>query len=202
METPTPPVVSAASQTNSVYWIRGIVFTALFAALFVAFSWIKVPLGFTSVPITMQTLAIMLAGGLLGATYGFWSIMIVVILSGFGLPLISGTSGLSLLLGFTGGYIWMFPIEALFIGLVSDHLFRNKKTLSTNSFFILFIGIIVFGVLLAYVGGVPWLAHKAHMSMSAALKAGCYPFLIGDTIKAVVAVFLIRTLRPLLPRFK
>jgi biotin transport system substrate-specific component len=194
--------VPTSSQTNSVYWIRGIVFTALFAALFSAFSWVKIPLGFTSVPITLQTLAVMLAGGLLGARYGFWSIMIVVILSGIGLPLISANTGLSLLLGFTGGFIWMFPLAALFIGLVSDSLFRNKKTLSRTNFGILLASIFVFGVILEYVGGVPWFAHKANLSISAALKGACYPFLFGDTVKAVVAVFLIRTLRPMLPKFR
>lgn len=202
MDTPTQTNVPASSQTRSVYWIRGIVFTALFAALFAAFSWVKVPLGFTTVPITLQTLAVMLAGGLLGARYGFWSIMTVVILSTIGLPLISATTGLSLLLGFTGGYIWMFPLEALFIGLVSDSLFRNRKSLSTKSFALLLTGIMVFGVLLAYIGGVPWLAYKANLSMSAALKSGCYPFLAGDMVKAVVAAFLIRILRPLLPKFR
>ena len=47
--------------------LRGVAFSALFAALVVVFGYISIPLGFTPVPVTLQTLAVMLAGGLLGA---------------------------------------------------------------------------------------------------------------------------------------
>ncbi|BBH20737.1 biotin transporter BioY [Paenibacillus baekrokdamisoli] len=202
MSIPSQTTTPLSTQTSSVYWIRGIVFTALFSALFIAFSWIKVPLGYTSVPITLQTLAVMLAGGLLGAVYGFWSILIVLLLTATGLPLLHGNGGLPLIFGATGGFIWMFPIAALLIGLVSDKLFRSSKTLNAKSIVILFISIIAFGIVLVYITGVPWLAYKANYTLSAALKGGCYPFLLGDIIKAVVAVVLIRTLRPLLPKFR
>jgi biotin transport system substrate-specific component len=185
-----------------VYWIRGAVFTALFAALFIAFSSIQFPIWYTPVPITLQTLAVMLAGGLLGATYGFWSIALVVILAGTGLPLIRGNGGLSLLLGHTAGFIWMFPFAALLIGWASDRLFSSNNRLTTKQFILLIASIIGFGIVLVYASGVPWLAYKFDLTLQKALIAGCYPFLPVDIVKSVVAAVLIRKLRPYLPRLR
>ncbi|MBB3113559.1 biotin transport system substrate-specific component [Paenibacillus phyllosphaerae] len=201
MSTSSSPSYTTANR--SVYSIRGIVFTALFAAVFIAFSWLRVPLGFTAVPITLQTLAIMLAGGLLGAFYGFWSIAIVVLLTATGLPLFHGNGGISLLLGKTGGFIWMYPFAALFIGFVSDRLFRNGSKFNLTKYITLFAALMVFGVALVYVTGVPWYAHTSdNMSLQQALVGACYPFLPGDTVKAVVALILIPILRPLLPKLR
>ncbi|MFB9328523.1 biotin transporter BioY [Paenibacillus aurantiacus] len=191
-----------ASTNHTVYAIRGIVFTALFAALFVASSWLKIPLGFTTVPITLQTLTIMLAGGLLGAFYGFWSIAVVIALTAIGLPLFHGNGGLSVLTGATAGYIWMYPFAALLVGFVSDKLFRSESTWTKGKTAILFVSLMVFGVALLYTTGVPWLAHVTKMSMSKALVQGCYPFLFGDTVKAIVAAALIPILRPRLPKLR
>lgn len=184
-------------------WIRGAVFTALFGAMFIAATLIKIPLGFTPIPITLGTFAIMLAGGILGATYGFWSIFIVVALTAAGLPLIGGAGGLAKILGPTGGYIWMYPIAALLIGLVSDALFSNKRKLSKPQQLLLLLAIFAFGSLLLYVTGVPWLAHVSdnvkYDTLSGALAAGMYPFLLGDAIKAVAATLVIVSIKPLLP---
>lgn len=196
------PAVTAIERDPSAAWIRNVVFTALFAALFIAFSYVKINLGFTAVPITLQTLAVMLAGGLLGSLYGFLSIFIVVLLAATGLPLLGGYGGLSTIFGPTGGYIWMFPLSALLIGFVSDRLFARKKQLNRYGIILLFIGLVLFSVVLAYVGGVPWLAHKAHLSFAGAMKGGCYPYLPGDFAKAVVAAGMIAKLRPMLAKLR
>ncbi|MCC3371783.1 biotin transporter BioY [Cohnella sp. REN36] len=196
----TLDTLASARETTS--WIRSTVYTALFAALFIAFGSIQLPLGFTSVPITLQSLAVMLAGGLLGARYGFWSIAIVVLLATAGLPLFGGHGGLSTVFGFTGGFIWMFPFEALFVGWVSDRLFRDERRFGPLQYALLFAGICLFGVALAYIGGVPWYAYKAKLSLPAAMVGACYPFLGGDLLKAAVATFVIGTVRPLVPGFR
>ncbi|MCQ6560093.1 biotin transporter BioY [Paenibacillus mendelii] len=200
--TTEPSRKAVNSQAQPVHWIRGMVFTALFAALFIAFSSIIIPLWFTPIPFTLQTLAVMLAGGLLGARYGFWSIALVVLLTATGLPLIHGNGGLSLLLGPTAGFIWMFPFAALLIGWVSDRLFRDKKQLNGKQVMILLISIIVFGVIAVHISGVAWMARKPELSFADALAAASYPFLPGDAIKAVVSALLIRTLRPFLPKLR
>ncbi|QHT61577.1 biotin transporter BioY [Paenibacillus lycopersici] len=194
--------ISTDRRSGSASWIRGAVFTALFAALFVAFSFAKIPLWYSAVPITLQTLAVMLAGGLLGAFYGFLSIIIVVLLTAIGLPLLGGSGGIAVIFGATGGYIWMFPLSALLIGFASDRLFAGSKKLNRTGIVLLFASLALFGVVLSYVGGVPWLAHKAKLSFGAAMSGGCYPFLIGDCLKAVAATALISTLRPMLARLR
>ncbi|MFD2333298.1 biotin transporter BioY [Cohnella sp. GCM10020058] len=190
--------VTVVRQNTTAAWIGKTVFIALFAALFIAFSYVSIPLGFTSVPITLQTLAVMLAGGLLGARLGFSSIALVVLLAAAGLPLLHGRGGLSTVFGPTGGFIWMFPFQALFIGMTADRLFRKGRKATTRTYAILIFSVVLFGVALAYVGGVPWYAHKAHTSLHAALIGACYPFLPGDLIKAAAAVVIIAALRPAL----
>ncbi|KAA2301254.1 biotin transporter BioY, partial [Clostridioides difficile] len=71
--------------------LRGIVFSALMAAILVLFGYISIPIGFSPVPITLQTLAVMLSGGLLGPLYGFLSVTMVVLLTALGFPLLHGT---------------------------------------------------------------------------------------------------------------
>jgi biotin transport system substrate-specific component len=198
---PTTASTSAAASTNQ--WIKGSVFIALFGALFIVATLIKIPLGFTPIPISMGTFAIMLAGGLLGATYGFWSIFLVVALTAAGLPFIGGAGGIAKITGPSAGYIWMYPVAALLIGLLSDRLFSKRKKLTTNQQMWLLIGLFAFGSLLVYATGVPWLAHSLddpkYDTMSGALNAGMYPFLLGDAIKAVAATFVVVSLRPVLP---
>jgi biotin transport system substrate-specific component len=196
------PVSSPSPQSSaavSSQWIRGIVFTALFSALFMAGSFMKLHLGFT-VPFTLQTFVVMLAGGLLGAAYGFWSIFIVVALTTIGLPLMNGSGGFAQVFGPTGGYIWMFPVAAFLIGWASDRLFAGRSKLDPARILLLLLAVFVFGVLLVYVTGVPWLAHvSAELDFQGAVKYGMTIFLLGDTIKAVAAALIITALRPVLP---
>ena len=175
--------------------VRGLVFTALFAALFIVFSLVKISLGFSLVPFTLQSFAIMLAGGLLGARYGFYSILVVLVLTALGLPLLHGQGGISYILGSTGGFIWMFSISALLIGYFAQRISGK----GIKAFILLVIVMYVFGSLLLYVTGVPWLAHIAKISMSKAMTVGCYPYLIPDLLKAVVASGIVLTIREYVP---
>ncbi|MDF2669245.1 MAG: BioY protein [Paenibacillus sp.] len=182
---------------HSSFWnVRGITYSALFGALLVAFSFVNIPLGFTPVPISLANFAIMLAGALLGARYGFLSIGTVIVLSALGLPLIHGTGGASLLLGTSGGFVWAYPFAALFIGF----FFSRIKGNSWGSFILMFLVLEVFGSLLLYVSGVPWLSHAAQIPFQKALALGCYPFLPGDLAKALVAAFVVRQLRVYYPK--
>lgn len=175
--------------------LRGIVFSALMAAILVLFGYISIPVGFSPVPITLQTLAVMLAGGLLGPLYGFLSIALVVVLTALGFPLLHGTGGLAVLLGPTGGYVVIWPLSALLIGL-----FLSKVEIrGFKGYFLAFIIIEVFGSLLNYVTGVPWLAYGYDMSISEAMIQGFYPYIIGDLIKAICAAIIIAPVRMVFP---
>lgn len=174
---------------------RGIIFSACFSALFVLSSYLNLQFGFSPVPISMENFVVMLAAAILGPVYGFISIALVLGLTALGLPIINGHGGLALLLGPTGGFIWMYPLAALLIGLASQKI----KARRTVSLVLMFIAMEVFGSLLLYVSGVPWLAHVAGLSYQKALAVGCYPFLPGDAIKAAVGASVAVTVREVFP---
>ncbi|CAM4449290.1 biotin transporter BioY [Paenibacillus xylanexedens] len=175
--------------------LRGIVFSALMAAILVLFGYISIPIGFSPVPITLQTLAVMLAGGLLGPLYGFLSVTMVVLLTALGFPLLHGTGGLAVLLGPTGGYVMMWPFSALLIGLLLARI--NIKGVA--GFLLAFVVFELFGSLLVYVSGVPWLAYAYKMDIPEAMIQGFYPYIIGDLIKAVFAAIIIAPVRMVFP---
>jgi biotin transport system substrate-specific component len=176
--------------------LRGIAYSALFAALVVVFGYVSIPLGFTPVPITLQTLAVMLAGAMLGGRYGFISMMLIVVLTALGFPLLGGKGGLSALMGPTGGYVVMWPISALLVGWLVNKIRGNGLAAYAGVFVVMEL----FGSLLLYVSGVPWLAHSLGLSMEKALAGGFYPYIPGDMIKAVAATLITVTLRQVFPQ--
>jgi Uncharacterized conserved protein len=183
--------------------IRSIVFTALFGALFIALSAVKIDLGFSAVPITLQNLAVMLAGAFLGARLGFASIMIVLLLTATGLPLLHGQGGLSYMTGPTGGFLAAFPINAFFVGLFVVMLMKSRFSLNrTTTIICLFLIFEVFGSLLSYVGGVPWLMHSLDYSFHLAMIKGCYPYLLGDALKAAAATAITMSLYPFIAIYR
>lgn len=161
---------------------RGLIFSALFAAVMIALSFLRISLPFSTVPITMQTLAVMLAGSVLGARYGSLAVLIVIGLTAAGFPVMGGSGGLSVLVGPTAGYIFSWPVVAYLIGLFAERIGQNKYT------FVKLLAVnFICGALLVYPGGVWWLAHSTGMtSLSKALTAGMWPFLPGDLTKAVL----------------
>lgn len=181
--------------SNTAWNVRGLVFSALFAALFIVFSFVKITIGLNLIPFTLQSFALMLAGGLLGARYGFYSIFVVVLLAALGLPLLHGEGGISYVLGGTGGFIVMFPIGTLLIGFTSQRI-RGK---GVSAFILLFLAMYVLGSLLLFVTGVPWLAYSADMSFSKAMTLACYPFLVPDLLKALVASAIVISIRQYVP---
>ena len=171
-----------------------VVFTALFAALFVVFSHIRITLGISPVPFTLQSFAIMLVGGLLGARYGFVSLALVLALTALGLPLIS-EGGWSVMTGRTAGFIWLFPVSALLIGWFSRRI-RGRGLVAWLS---LAAVMELFGSLLLYAGGVPWFARVTGLSLAESFALAAAPFLVTDLLKAVLAAGIVLALRPLMP---
>jgi len=178
--------------------VKGIVFSALFGALVSIMSLVHIRIGISPIPFTLENMAIMIAGSLLGAFYGFFSLFVVVLLLALGLPLLHGQGGLPLLFGMTGGFIWMFPISAMLIGWFVSKI----RGAGWASYVAVFLIIELFGSLLLYVTGVPWLAYKQNVSFAKAMALGCYPYLIGDALKAVAATLIVMPIRRIFPRMK
>src|SRR3989338_9308165 len=145
--------------------LKGMIFAALFAALTGVVAWFKIPLQFTPVPITLQTLLVLMSGAMLGPAYGALAMIIYLILGAIGLPVFAGgSSGFGTLLGPSGGYLLSYPIAAFIIGKMLE-----KKKLSKFLKFISFILIIILVVLVAldaiFKIGIIKLGDKAMISL-------------------------------------
>ena len=120
------------------------VFAALFAALTAAVSPFKIPLGFTPVPITLQTLMVLLSGAMLGPYYGALAMILYILVGALGLPVFAGRgSGIGALLGPSGGYLFSYFIAAFVVGKMLE-----KKNLTS---FIKYLSFIVVIALIAIV---------------------------------------------------
>src|SRR3989338_884787 len=101
--------------------MQGMILAALFAALTAVAAQVKIPLSFTPVPITLQTLMVLLSGAMLGARYGALSQFIYLVLGAAGLPVFAGGSGgIASLFGPTGGYLFSYPIAAFIVGYMTE----------------------------------------------------------------------------------
>ena len=107
--------------------ISYLLLAALMAAVCAVCSWISIPLPFTPVPLNLGTLAVFLAGGLLGWRYGSISVLVFVLLGAAGLPVFHGfTGGVGIITGPTGGYVAGCSIAAFLTGLLTDTYFRSR----------------------------------------------------------------------------
>ncbi len=160
------------------------IFAALFAALTAAVSFFKIPLPFTPVPITLQTLMVLLSGAMLGSNYGALAMIIYLLLGLIGLPVFSGgSSGLGILAGPTGGFLLSFPIAAFVIGKLT----RTKKLP------VLLFGMFI-GTLIIYIFGAIQGTLVTHLGLSAIFVGWILPFIIGDTIKLLLAVWIAKSI--------
>jgi len=165
--------------------IRRLARIALMVAATAALSFLRVPLPFTPVPITGQTLGTMLAGILLGAGDGAISQVVYVLLGIAGLPLFGGLAGPGVLMGPTGGYLVGLIGGAYVTGWIAD-----RKPGPSG----IVLGCVVGGVILVYIPGALWLAIITQMGISGAIVAGVLPYIPGDIIKVLAAYFIGRRL--------
>lgn len=162
---------------------KAMIFAALFAALTAAVSFFKIPLPFTPVPITLQTLMVLLSGAMLGSSYGALAMIIYLLLGAIGLPVFSGgSSGIGSLLGPTGGFLLSFPVAAFTIG----NLAKTKKL--TTLLFAMLVG-----TLIIYIFGAIQGTLVTHLGLSAIFVGWILPFIIGDAIKLLLAAWIARS---------
>jgi biotin transport system substrate-specific component len=162
-------------------------------AMLTAGAWLSVP--FYPVPLTMQTLAVLLVGGLLGPRLGVAAVAGYLALGLSGAPVFhGGAGGPAVLLGPTGGYLVGFLPAVFLMGLLAR---RARHTGSDLGGSVWAVALLATGTLLAeiaiYALGVPWLAMAyAGGSLGQAVAVGLVPYLLGDLLKMAVAVGAIR----------
>lgn len=164
---------------------RTIAEVALFAAVIVALGSVPSLYAFgMAVPITAQTLGVMLAGAVLGPRRGTAAVAVVVVLVAASLPVLSGgRGGLGVITSPTGGFLLGWLPAVLVVGLLA----RQALRLPTRARAFGLVGAcLVGGVIVDYALGVPWWAVVTHQDLL--LTAGqAAAFLPGDLLKAVLA---------------
>lgn len=143
---------------------------------------LSLPLPFSPVPISLTNLAICLSVYILGMKRGTISYIIYLLLGLVGLPVFSSfTGGPGKLLGPTGGYLIGFLFLAAVCGFFIDK-WRDKR-------YMCFLGMVV-GAFIDDLFGTAWLAYQAGLSFNEAFVAGVLPFIPGDFIKIIIAMFM------------
>lgn len=139
---------------------------------------IAVPVPGSPVPVTGQTFAALLVGTALGARRGFLSLAVYALVGMAGMPWFAGgSSGAG---GASFGYVLGMLLAATIVGGLARRG-GDRSVLRTA-------GTMVLGSAVIYAVGVPYLALSTGMSASAAIAAGLTPFLLGDALKAALAM--------------
>lgn len=160
----------------------------LFVLLTALGAFIRLPLPFTPVPVTLQTLFVLLAGAFLGCGWGASAMGVYLLIGACGIPVFAGAScGLLYLLGPTGGYLLGFVVGAWIIGCVigSSAAPSWRRILS---------GIIV-AVLAIYALGITQLMLWGRWTLAQAIYLGFLPFLPGELLKIVAAFWIIKGMK-------
>lgn len=182
---------------------RDIVLVALFAAIIVVLGLLPpITLGFIPVPITAQSLGVMLAGCILGAKRGAGAVLLVLLLVAIGLPVLSGgRGGLAIFASPTGGYLVGWVFGAFVCGLIAERFVREDQGELPQ--FLAFLGAsIAGGIAVVYLFGIPWLVYMSGKAFFETALASLV-FVPGDLIKAFVAMLAGRAVLagyPLLPQ--
>lgn len=140
------------------------------------------------VPVTGQTLSVLVVGGALGLRRGLLSVLLYIVLGLFIPVYANHASGLSAIVSFggatsglspVGGYLVSFVFAAALVGWLAENGWDRHIGGA--------IGAMVLGEIVIYAIGVPWLALSLGLSPADAVAKGLAPFLVGDAIKIAIA---------------
>ncbi|MFC1805128.1 biotin transporter BioY [Candidatus Omnitrophota bacterium] len=144
-------------------------------------AFLKIPLPFSPVPITLQTFFVLLSGAFLGG-FGLLSQASYILLGVFGLPIFAGAgSGIFYLFGPTGGYLFGFLLAALLISRLIKY--------SGNHFLRIFV-VFCLGDLVLLSCGVIWLRVLLGYPLKKLLLIGFIPFIPGELLKIFAAAII------------
>ena len=172
---------------------------SLFAALIAVFGLIPkidLPLG---VPITLQTLGVMMAGAMLGPKRGLQAVALFLVAVALGLPLLSGgRGGVGVFFSPASGYLLGWPLGAFVTGWVMSTLPSTSPRQSAMS---AFLASAIGGLLMVHICGVVGLVQIANLSWEQAIM-GTLVFVPGDLIKCGVCAAVVNTVARGLPDWR
>lgn len=176
-----------SKQIVSSKTLNKIIFFMSFVLLTSFSGFLRIPLAFSPVPVTLQTVFVLLSAALLTGYSGVGVQMSYITLGLLGIPVFSlAIGGIAYLAGPTGGYIMGFMVASVFIAKMQRYFKVNFILIST---FIIADSIILFC-------GALWLKMLLGVSLQKAIFMGVVPFIAGDLIKIFLAVALYKVLKP------
>jgi biotin transport system substrate-specific component len=143
---------------------------------------VSVRLPFTPVPVTGQTLGVLVVGGTLGSVRGAAAMLLYLAEGAIGLPFFAeGLSGMELLSlsSATGGYLWGFVVAGFVVGWLTEKGWDRNIGSS--------LGAMLIGEVIIFSFGVIWLSQAFGIAAPKALEIGLYPFIVGDLLKLAIA---------------
>jgi biotin transport system substrate-specific component len=172
---PRPRQAVARIATNVALVVAG-------SLLIAGLAQVSIKLPFTPVPITGQTFGVLLVGTAMGWALGGATLLLYLAEGAIGLPFFAeGKSGLEILglASASGGYLWGFLLAAFLTGALANRGW--DRTLRSS------ISVMLLGNVVIYLAGVPWLMQAIDVPLEQGLEFGLYPFVIGDTLKLLLA---------------
>lgn len=184
---PAREVTNGVSTVPRVAAGRRVIEISLGALAVAVSAQFAVPVSFSPVPMTLQPLAVLAVGGLLGAGGGVAALVTYLALGGLGFPVFAGgSSGLLHLTGPTGGYLLAFPVAAGVAGALAGRSAGIARVLLACAL----------GMAVIHAGGVAQLALLGG-DPATAFRIGFVPFFTGDLLKVGLAAALILGFRPM-----
>ena len=161
---------------------KEMIIISLMTAILCILGPITLPIPVSPVPISLVTFMIYLSVYIVGMRYATISCLLYLLIGFVGLPVFSGfIGGVGRMFGPTGGYIIGYVFMSVISGFFIDRWITKR---------VLHIVGMMLGTIICYLFGTIWLSIQAGMSFYAALGAGVVPFLIGDSIKIIMAVII------------
>ena len=162
--------------TEGLFIVGGIGFISLLAQ-------ISIPVPGSPVPVTGQTLAVLLIGTTYGARLGLLTFASYLLAGIAGAPIFahsatSANHGIARLTGATGGYLVGMLVASLLLGYLADRKADQKFKTSFPA--------LLFGDLVIFAFGLTWLHASLDMSWAATFKAGFTPFIFGEALKIAI----------------
>ena len=162
--------------TEALFVVGGIGFISLLAQ-------IAIPVPGSPVPVTGQTLAVLLIGTTYGARLGFITFATYILAGVAGAPIFAPSAtaanhGLDRLLGATGGYLVGMLVASLLLGYLADRKADQKFRTSFPA--------LLLGDLVIFTFGLAWLHASLDMTWAATFKAGLTPFILGEALKIAI----------------
>jgi biotin transport system substrate-specific component len=179
-----PSLVRPSNRVASA--VADLVLVALGVVLIALTAQVSIPLPHTPVPLTGQTFGVLLVGGAYGAKRGFATLAAYLLVGGLGYGVFAGHAsgwGELKLASSTGGYLVGMLVAAGVVGWLADRGWDRRASRSLPA--------MILGNIVIYAFGATWLAHAYHLTAVQAWDAGVKDFLIGDTIKILLAAGLL-----------